>query len=79
MTRHFTLEQEKEVSKCLKTQPKKYWKFFNRKIKSTKAIPALKFADGTYYTRDNNKAEFLNNFFLSLFTNETHRDWDVVK
>ena len=48
--------------KCAKTQPKQIWKFFNRKIKLTEAIPALNFSDGTHATTDNDEAELLNNF-----------------
>ena len=78
MTRHLTFEHKQETSKGVKTQPKIFWNYVNEKIKSTEAIPALKIADETYAMTDN-KSEFLNNFFSSVFTHETPGKWDVVK
>ena len=52
---------------------------FNKTIKSTGAIPALKLSDGTFATKDNYQDDFLNNVFISVFTKETPWDWNNVK
>ena len=79
MTLIFTVDHKQQISKCVETQLKKFLSYVEKKIKSTEAIPALDLADGTYATKNMDKAETLKNVFSPVFTNEIHGDWDVVK
>ena len=59
------------MSKCIKQQPKKFWNYVNKKVKSTETIPALKISDNNWAKTDKEKATALSDFFISVFTIET--------
>ena len=42
LTRQCVRKHEEDVSKSIKHQPKKFWNYVNKKIKTTETIPALK-------------------------------------
>ena len=53
-----------------KSNPKVFFKYANSKLKTRSKITNLKKADGTKTTNDSEKAEELNKFFSSMFTQE---------
>ena len=61
---------EKHVANESKTNPRKFWKFVQDKLKVKKGISVLKKTDGQYTENDFEKAETLNSFFASVFTRE---------
>ena len=46
----------------------KFYKYVNKKLSSRSGIGSLKGADGLILTRDDQKAELLNQYFISVFT-----------
>ena len=60
---------EKDVATTVKKSPKKFWKYVNNRTKVKSTIPDLVTENGTA-TTDKVKADYLNNFFSSVFTEE---------
>ena len=60
---------EKEVARCAKTNPKKFYKYINSRTKVRVGISELHTADRRAIS-DEEKATALNDFFVSVFTNE---------
>ena len=48
LTRNCVRIHEEDISKSIKQQPKKFWNYVNKKIKSTETIPALKISDNNW-------------------------------
>ena len=63
---------EKNLTKNLKENPKKFWKYVNSKLKRNTGIPNLKKSKNTndLTSSDSEKADVLNSFFISVFTEE---------
>ena len=61
---------EKGVASEGKKNPKKFWRYVQDRMKSKSGIGTLKTKDGSLITNDKDKAETLNEFFSSVFTNE---------
>ena len=78
MTRQCVRKHEEDVSKSIKHQPKKFWNYVNKKIKTTETIPALKIGPDKWAMNDKDKADTLANFFSSVFTIETPGSWEKV-
>jgi Reverse transcriptase (RNA-dependent DNA polymerase)/Endonuclease-reverse transcriptase len=51
---------------------KQFFKYLNSKTRSRSCIPPLRNENGEIMTQDNVKAEILNNFFSSVFTNDNN-------
>ena len=62
-------EFEHELAKESKTNPKAFYSYVNSKLKTRSGIANLDTETGKV-TTDKDKAEALNNFFVSVFTNE---------
>lgn len=60
---------EKDIARDIKTNPKKFWKYVNSKIRIKHEIPDLESESGAVST-NLGKAEALNNHFTSVFTKE---------
>ena len=61
---------EKGVASEGKTNPKKFWRYVQERMKTKTGIGTLKEKDGPLITNDKEKAETLNDFFSSVFTHE---------
>jgi len=61
---------EKHIAHGCKSCPKQFWRYVQEQTKSNTGISALKTGDGEYAVSDQDKAETLNNFFSSVFTDE---------
>jgi hypothetical protein len=61
---------EKQIAKEVKKNPKTFWKYVNSKMKTTTRVSDLEQEDGTLTTSDQEKANVLNGFFSSVFTDE---------
>ena len=62
----------------IKASPKKFWSYVKSKTKTTCKIPSLRKADGTIAETALEKAELLNNFFSSTFTDEKLQNIPIV-
>ena len=60
----------KKLVNGLKNDPKAFWRYANSKLKSKDKISQLKKANGTSTDNDKEKADELNTFFSSVFTEE---------
>ena len=78
LTRQCVRKHEEDVSKSIKHQPKNFWNYVNKKIKTTETIPAPKIGPDKWAMNDKDKADTLANFFSSVFTIETPGSWEVV-
>ena len=63
-------EHERKVAKNSKSNNKMFWKYVRSKTKATSGVSALKKENGEMTKEDNEKAEILNNYFSSVFTEE---------
>ncbi|XP_076466007.1 uncharacterized protein LOC143297493 [Babylonia areolata] len=62
--------QEAKVASEAKTNPKAFWNCVKSKTKTKTGVADLKKPDGTKTTTDREKADLLNQFFQSVFTQE---------
>ena len=71
-------EHEKKISQNCKHNVKSFWKYVNTKLKRTTGVPNLKKPDKSLTTTDEEKANVLNDFFSSVFTEEDLSDIPIV-
>ena len=70
LTRTLSRDFERKIAKDLKVAPEKFWSHVKSRTNTRCTIPSLKRADGSLASSSEEKAETLNNFFSSVFTNE---------
>ena len=70
LTRKLRLQFEYNIAQNIKDSPKKFWSYVRSKTKIRSRIPTLKKLDGTEAITAMDKAETLNKFFSSVFTEE---------
>nr|XP_054764721.1 uncharacterized protein LOC129271371 [Lytechinus pictus] len=70
LTRELRSNFEKDLAKNVKTDPKAFWRYASDNLKIRKWLPDLKKTDGTFTSTDEEKAEILNAFFETTFTEE---------
>jgi hypothetical protein len=63
-------EFEKKIAQEAKSNPKAFYKYAQSKLKTRVTVSDLKQPDGSLTTSDFEKAETLNSFFSSVFTQE---------
>ena len=78
ITRTNALKHEIAIASEVKSNPKVFWNHVNSKLKLTETIPTVNLKDGTCAMTDTDKAEALSRFFSSVFTKESHGDWNPV-
>lgn len=61
---------EQKLSENIKSDSKSFWNYVRAQSKTKSGISDLESSDGTMTTSDLEKAELLNSFFSSVFTNE---------
>uniref|UniRef100_A0A8C5MT82 Reverse transcriptase domain-containing protein n=1 Tax=Leptobrachium leishanense TaxID=445787 RepID=A0A8C5MT82_9ANUR len=64
------LENEKEIAKESKTNPKRFFRYINSKKTKSENVGSLKSESGLLLTEDQDKAEILNDYFSSVFIKE---------
>ena len=74
LTRKLKLKFEANIAANIKTSPKSFWSYVKSKAKAKSKIPVLTKPDGTEAISSSDKAETLNNFFSSNFTDERIED-----
>ena len=77
LTRKAKKKLEKHIAKQAKSNPKAFWQYSQQKLKTKTGIPDLlvdpkmeKSPNKVYTKNDQEKADVLQNFFSSVFTNE---------
>ena len=70
LTRNLRMQFESTIARDAKLAPKKFWSYVKSKTKTRSTIPPLLRKDGTQTTSASGKAEMLNEFFCSNFTDE---------
>lgn len=70
LTRSLRNKFENNIVQDLKLAPKKFWSYVKSRTKTRSRIPTLRKKDGSDAVNDLDKAEALNDFFCSTFTNE---------
>ena len=63
-------QYENKIVKEVKNDPKSFWSYVNKNSNTFNHIPDLISDDGQTISDDLGKADILNNFFSSVFTNE---------
>ena len=61
---------EKEIAKNSKHNPKLFYKYLNKKLKTTATLTNIKNKDGTVPETEKETADVLNDYFSSVFTRE---------
>ena len=70
LTRRLRFQFENNMALNIKASPKKIWSYVKSKTKTRNKIPALKKKDGTEAVTASEKADTLNKFVSSTFTDE---------
>ena len=68
--RNAKINFEKQIADNIKTDTKSFWNYVRSQSKTRTGISDLQTDDGTLLTSDVQKAEILNSFFSSVFTDE---------
>ena len=71
LTRKLRKTFEESITKNIKTNPKAFWKYSKCRFKTYSTINALINPNGNVVHGDALKVEIFNNFFTSVFTNES--------
>jgi hypothetical protein len=71
-------DYEKDLASKCKKSPRSFWKYVNTKSKPKVKIPDLHY-QGSTWESNKDKAETLNNFFASTFTNESADNLEDLK
>ena len=74
LTRNLRKNFENDLARNAKNKPKLFWKYANSSLKTISQIPSLKKLDGSYAATDKGKADTLNDYFASVFTEEDLSD-----
>ena len=61
---------EHKIANDIKTNPKQFWRYVKSKSHSNRDFPKLVDDDGKVFKTDSEKANLLNNYFVSVFTTE---------
>ena len=69
-TRRLRIDFENDIAQNIKTHPKRFWNYVKSRTKSRSKIPPLMTKEGTKASTASEKAEALNNYFSSTFTEE---------
>ncbi|KAI8484062.1 hypothetical protein Bbelb_381800 [Branchiostoma belcheri] len=70
LTRRLRYDFESNLVRDLKQNPKSFWRYVNSRLKTKTTIGDLKKADGTMTSSNKEKADTLNQYFCSVFTEE---------
>ena len=70
LTRNLRAEFERRIAADAKTAPKKFWSYVNSRTKTKSKIPSLQRKDGSVANTAADKADALNSFFATTFTEE---------
>ena len=70
MVRNLCRDFEHKLATNLKHNPKAFWRYCNTKLKSRSKLGDLETPTGNLTSDDTTKAELLNQYFASVFTNE---------
>ena len=71
-------DYEEKIANDCKKNPKQFWKHINSKIKSRDKIVELEDKQGNITRNDHDKAELLNDYFSSVFTNEAVGEIPII-
>jgi len=69
-SRNATKFREQKIAKAAKNNPKRFYQYVASKTKPKESVSTLLRDDGSLAQNDEDKAEVLNAFFASVFTNE---------
>ena len=72
--RQAQMRYEKDICQKAKDDPKVFWRFVQSKTKIKESIQCIIDDNGEIHTENKCKAELLNAFFESVFTNEPEKD-----
>ena len=70
LTRKVRFDFERRIAADAKTAPKKFWSYVSSRTKTKSTIPSLKRKNGSLADTASEKADELNKFFATTFTNE---------
>jgi len=70
MARNLCRDFEYNLARNVKQNPKAFWRYCKSKLKNRGKLGDLKSDDGTLTNDDRAKADLLNKYFVSVFTNE---------
>ena len=70
MTRKLRSDFEKKLAKNIKHNPKDFWRYSNTRLRTKAKLDDLKDSAGMIVSNDSRKAQLLNSFFSSVFTEE---------
>ena len=70
LTRTLRRDYEKNLTLNIKNNPKALWRYVNSRLKVHPTINNLQQSDGSIAHTDKDKAELLNRYFTSVFTQE---------
>ena len=70
MIRNLKSDYEESLANKIKSNPKAFWKYVNSKLKTTLPVDTLRTSDDGEAISNQEKADTLNEYFSSVFTQE---------
>ena len=70
LTRNLRIHHEQHIVSNIKRNPKSFWRYINSHMKSRSGIDSIRRPDGSTAIPDQEKAELLNSYFASIFTDD---------
>ena len=69
----------KYIVSTIERNPKRFWRYINSSMKTRSDIDSIQCPDGSTTTSDQEKAELLNSYFASVFTDKNLASFPLLK
>ena len=70
LTQNLRIHHEQHIVSNIGRNPKSFWCYINSYMKTRSGIDSIQYPDGSTVTSNQEKAELLNSYFASVFTDE---------
>ena len=79
LTQNLRIHHEQDIISNIRRNPKSFWRYINSHMKTRSGIDSIQRPDGSTATSDQEKAELLNSYFASVFTDENQVSFPSIE